>query len=80
MNTPRRDILVVVKNQFLSEQAIEQEVACLHEILRFAESNEQFCRAHELVDRNRITQRAKKILYESRYYKLRAFRFLINKN
>lgn len=80
MNTPRRDILVVVKNQFLSERAIEQEVACLHEILRFAESHEQFCIAHELVDRNRITQRVKKILRESKYYRLRPFRFLINKN
>lgn len=80
MSTPRRDILVVVKNQFLSERAIEQEVACLHEILHFAESHEQFCLAHELVDRTRITQRAKKILKESRYFKLRPFRFLINKN
>lgn len=80
MNGPKRDILVVVKNQFISDDAIEQELECLNEVLRFAESDEEFCKAHELVDRNRITHRKSRIIKESRHYYLRPFRFLINRN
>lgn len=80
MSRPKRDILVVVKNQFISEDAIEYEVGCLNELLRRSESSEQFCIAHELVDRSHITQKSKKIRKESTYYRLRPFRFLINKN
>ena len=80
MPGPKRDILVVVKDQLLSEQAIEHEVECLNEILRLAESNEQFCIAHELVNRNRITCRPQRILKAIRYPELRPFRFLLNKN
>jgi hypothetical protein len=80
MRTPARDLLVLLKNEFMSQQAIEQAVECLHHILRQAESDEQFCTAHELVDRNRITQKTKKIIKESGFRELRAFRFLLNKN
>ena len=80
MKRPRRDILVVVKNQFRSEQAIEQEVEWLDTILRITESNEQFCGAHELVNRNRITQKPRHILKVIRFIELPPFRFLINKN
>lgn len=80
MKSPKRDILVVVKNQFISEKSIEHEVECLNEILRHAESNEQFCIAHELVDRNRITRRPRKILKAVRFLHLPAFCFLVNKN
>ena len=80
MNTPRRDILVLLKNEFMSEQAIEQEVECLNEILQQTESSENFCTAHELVNRNRITSQPNKILNAVRFAELRPFRFLINKN
>lgn len=80
MPGPKRDILVIVKDQFLSERAIEHEVECLNEILRIAESDEQFCVAHELVDRNRITSKPKRILKAIRFTELKPFRFLINKN
>jgi hypothetical protein len=80
MNTPRRDILVLLKNEFMSEQAIEQEVECLNEILQQTESSEKFCTAHELVNRNRITSQPNKILNAVRFAELRPFRFLINKN
>ena len=36
--------------------------------------------ATELVDRNRITSSPKKILREAKHFRLRAFRFFINKN
>ncbi len=80
MNTPRRDILVLLKNEFMSEQAIEQEVECLNEILQQTESSEKFCTAHELVNRNLITSQPNKILNAVRFAELRPFRFLINKN
>ena len=80
MKMPTRDLLVLLKNEFMSQHAIDHEVDCLNDILRNAESDVQFCRAHELVDRNRITSKAKKICKEIRYSELRPFRFLINKN
>jgi len=80
MLNSNRNHLVLFKNHFMSEQAIEQEVECLNEILLFAESPKQFCIAHELVDRNRVTSRPKKILKEASNFWLRPFRFLINKN
>ncbi|MFC0773747.1 hypothetical protein ACFEL9_12455 [Terrimonas sp. R1] len=77
---PNRDLLVLLKSEFMSQQAIEHEVECLNDMLRRSESDEQFCIAHELVDRNRITSRPKKILRAVRYTELKKFRFLINKN
>lgn len=80
MKTPNRDLLVLLKNQFMNQRAIDHEVECLNDMLRMAESDEQFCIAHELVDRNRITSKTKKILNAIRYSELKPFRFLINKN
>lgn len=80
MKTSSRDLLILMKSEFLNQRAIDHEVKWLNDILRNAESNEQFCIAHELVDRNRITCKVKKILRESGFRELRAFRFLLNKN
>jgi hypothetical protein len=80
MKMPTRDLLVLLKNEFMSQRAIDHEVDCLNDILRTAESDEQFCIAHELVDRNRITSKPKKILKAISYVELKPFRFLINKN
>lgn len=80
MKMPNRDLLVLLKSEFMSQQAIEQEVECLNDMLRLTESDEQFCIAHELVDRNRITSNTKKILKAIRFTELKQFRFLISKN
>jgi hypothetical protein len=80
MKNPNRNLLMLLKNQSMSQQAIEHEVECLNEILFQAESIEQFYKAHELVDRNKITSRPTKILNAIRYTELKPFRFLINKN
>jgi len=80
MQTPARDLLVLLKSEFMSQHEIEQEVECLNDLLYRAESEDQFCIAHELVDRNRITSKRKKILRAIRYAELRPFRFLLNKN
>jgi len=64
----------------MTNEELEKEVACLNRILVFAESDENFCIAHELVDRNRITRKSKKILKAILKPELDPFRFLINKN
>ena len=76
MISPKRDILVLLKNEFLSEQALES----LHLLLHKVETPQHFCLSHELVDRNRISSRAEKLLNETRAVYMRPFRFLINKN
>ena len=80
LKNPSRDLLVLLKNEFMTEKSIEQEVDSLNEILYKAESPESFCAAHELVSRNHITKQPVKILNAIRQSKLKAFRFLINKN
>jgi hypothetical protein len=80
MKTPNRDLLVLLKNEFASQQAIEQELQSINHMLIQAESTEQFCRAHELADRYRITSKPKRILRAIRFTELKPFRFLINKN
>jgi hypothetical protein len=80
MKTPNRDLLVLLKNEFVSRQAIEHEVECINHILIQAESLEQFCMAHELAERNRITRKSKKILRAIRFAELKPFCFLLNKN
>jgi len=80
MKIPNRDLLVLLKNEFMSQRAIDLEVECINDILRTAESDEQFCIAHELVDRNKISSKASRILRAIRYSELKPFRFLVNKN
>ena len=80
MKAPDRDLLVLLKNEFMSQRAIEQEVECLNEILRKTEHPQEFCKAHELVRRNRITQKPHKLLIAFRQFQLKPFWFLISKN
>ncbi|MBC7947511.1 MAG: hypothetical protein H7Y42_06500 [Chitinophagaceae bacterium] len=80
MRIPNRDLLVLLRNEFASQQAIENEVECINHILVQAEAADRFCQAHELVDRNRITSKSRKILRAIRVSELKPFCFLINKN
>lgn len=80
MMNSNRNLFVLFNTGLLDEKAIEQEVECLNKILLATESAEQFCMAHELVDRNRITSNKKRVLKETKHFRLRPFRFLINKN
>ena len=64
----------------MTGQFFELQAEYLNTILSTIETPEQFCIAHELVDRNSITSSKKKILRESNHFRLRSFRFLINKN
>ena len=80
MKSTNRDLLVLLKDDSMSERAIEHQVECLHFILHRAESAEQFCVSHELVDRNRITQKHSKLMKAIIEPELKPFRFLIGKN
>jgi len=80
MKANDRDLLVLLKNEFMSRSAIEQEVEQLNAILLHVELPEQLCRAHELVHRNRITQNPQKIQTALRQPELKPFWFLIAKN
>ena len=75
-----RNLLVIFNTGLLDEKAIEQESSWLNAILLLTESADQFCIAHELVDRNRITSNKRKMLKAARHFSLRPFRFFINKN
>ncbi|MEO7924205.1 MAG: hypothetical protein ABIR30_11055 [Chitinophagaceae bacterium] len=80
MMSSNHHMLVLFKSRYFSEEAIEQEMECISGILLAAAIHDQFFIANELVDRNRISSNPKKIARESRYYRLRSFRFLLNKN
>jgi len=76
MKNKGRNLLVLFNKKMISKQ----EADCLHNLLFITESPEQFCKAYELVDRNRITSKKRRLLKESSRFQLRPFRFLINKN
>lgn len=80
MQNQNREIVMLFKTGELSEQALERELGHLEFILQCVESPEIFCKTHELVTRNHITQKASKIT--NVYYKteLKPFWFLIGKN
>jgi hypothetical protein len=74
-----RDLLVLVRTNS-TQQSLEEAVDCLHKLLLPVECTAVFCEAHELVKRNKITQRAKAILKAIATEDLKPFHFLINKN
>jgi len=75
-----RDLLVMYKADVYNEDLLQREVENLHQILLNVERGDIFCLSHELVTRNKITQKAKSILRATRNFRLKPFRFLINKN
>lgn len=75
-----RNLMVLLRTEFMSEQSIEQEVENIHNILIDVEVPEIFCEVHELATRNRISNNPNKILMASLEPELKAFCFLINKN
>ena len=77
---PNRDLLVLLKNELMSPWAIEREVELLNTILRTTELPQEFCKAHELIRRNRITQKTQKLLNAFHQTRLKPFWFLISKN
>jgi hypothetical protein len=75
-----RDLLLLYKADVYSEDLLQREVETLHQILLKVERSDIFCRSHELVTRNKITQKVRRILNATRHFRLKPFQFLINKN
>ncbi len=80
MITTNKNLLILFTTDCRKDIVTEQELSELNTILSGIQTPDQFCIAHELVNRNRITSRKNKILKETRHYRMRPFRFLINKN
>jgi|688.fasta_scaffold106397_1 hypothetical protein len=82
MKSPNRDLLVLVKDEFMTEKAIELEVARLNKILYTVESHEHISTASEVIDLNRyrITRNQRAILALMREKSVKPFLFLNNLN
>ena len=82
MNNSNRDLLVLFKQELMTPQAIEHEVAWLHELLFNVERLDNFVTAHELLDLNKykISNKSVDIKKTIRRKKDQAFVFLNNKN
>jgi len=76
MKSQGHSLLVFFQHTFITEKEEER----FHQIVHTVETPDEFCIAHELVDRNRITSDKKTITKESFRVELRPFRFLLNKN
>ncbi|MGE5518955.1 MAG: hypothetical protein ACM3VS_03435 [Candidatus Dadabacteria bacterium] len=79
MKNYSRDLLVLYRDAY-NEHLLEHELETLHRILYSVECNEVFCRVHQLVMRNRITEKSKSILKAVNDLELKPFYFLLNKN
>lgn len=75
-----RDLLLLYKSGNYSDDLLQHEVECLHELLLRVENDELFCISHELVTRHKITSRKKQILRAVSHSRLKPFNFLLNKN
>ena len=82
MNKIDRDLLVMFNQELMSEQAIEQEVELLHEMLFHVERLDNLVVAHEVIDLNKYKIYSKNILVKNviRVQELQPFVFLNCKN
>jgi len=80
MKNYNRDLLVLYKADVYSDDLLQHQVECLHQILINVENDAIFCNAHELVTRTKITSKKKPILKAVAEAELKPFYFLINKN
>ncbi|HTN07817.1 hypothetical protein [Agriterribacter sp.] len=82
MKTSNRDLLVLLKDEAMTNQAIEHEVEQLNDLLFHAESTDAFCRANEVIDMNKYkVLQDEKFLVQMMYQtELKPFIFLCNKN
>jgi hypothetical protein len=80
MKNRNRDLLVLLRTASLTADAFEKHIECLHHVVVQVEQPDVFCQAHELVMRNSITTKKKRILRAVEHETLKPFYFLINKN
>ncbi|MBE7171419.1 MAG: hypothetical protein INR73_12560 [Williamsia sp.] len=77
-----RDLLVLIKDEFKNEQAIENELEQLNELLHTTETMDNYCIAYEVIDLNKykIFNQYRKIVQVLSQKKLKPFQFICNKN
>jgi hypothetical protein len=77
-----RDLLVLFKKELMNAQALEQEVASLHNLLFTVEELDHFVAAHELIDLTKYTiqNNSVEIKKSLKRKKANPFVFLNNKN
>lgn len=80
MNDYSRDIIFLLKEESLTKEYLKQEMQLVHKIVASVDNDTAFCKAHELVRRNRITGKRKIIVNAINRSRLKPFYFLINKN
>jgi hypothetical protein len=82
MKTGNRDLLVLMKENALSQEAMEHEVEVLNTILYDVENLHSFCIANEVIDINnyRIVQKPHLIQKTIREKGEKPFVFICNKN
>ncbi len=80
MNNYPRDIILVINDNAVHLVPDNNTLKGLNDIIACVDNADGFCRAHELVNRNRITSRKSKIMEAANAACLKPFRFLINKN
>ncbi|HXB44515.1 MAG TPA: hypothetical protein VNV85_10680 [Puia sp.] len=82
MKTSDRDLLVLVKDEYMNEKFIENELERLNEMLFHYETIEKFCAVHEIFDLNKykIIDRPRPMQQLIRQNRLRPFQFVCNKN
>lgn len=82
MNRINRDLLVLFNQEFMSPQAMENEVELLHELLFTVERLDNLVTAHEIIDLNKYKVINKDITLRKiiRLQELEPFVFLNCKN
>ena len=82
MKTPNRDLLVLVKDEYINDSFMEQELEQLNDLLFHYETIDNFCVSHEVFDMNKykIISDAAAIQRIVRAKELKAFQFICNKN
>lgn len=82
MKRPNRDLLVLVKDDHLTEKAMENELEQLNQLLMFFETMDNICMAHEVFDMNqyKIIRNPKLIRKVVSQEEIKPFVFLCNKN
>lgn len=82
MKTPDRDLLVLVKDEYMNEKFMENELEQLNKLLFHYETIEKFCAVHEVFDLNKykIITKPNQIQQLVRQRELKPFQFICNKN
>jgi hypothetical protein len=82
MKTSDRDLLVLVKDEYMNDKFMEQELEQLNALLFLYETADNFCIAHEVFDMNKykIITDSKGIQKITNQKEIKPFQFICNKN